>query len=307
MSFLKGLYSHRSWGQQFLLFLMIWLLFYFVFNLLGGLMMFLLTDAQSITELENITQTADNATALKYFQLVLSIGIFVLPPLVFALLATEDPLGFLKMGSLPAPPLLMLGILIVFTASPVMYALLDLNQSIPFPESLSGLEETLRSMEDRTNKLLEQMLAMDSIGALLLNLTVIAVIPAVGEELLFRGGIQQLLHKWTGKPHLAIILGGAIFSFIHFQFFGFLPRMLLGMLFGYLFYWSSNLWLPILAHFIHNASQVIMVYLYDSNVMETNIEEVESVPLFMVIPSALFLTILLVLFYKLANNAKDTV
>lgn len=306
MSFLKGLYSHRSWGQQFLLFLMIWLLFYFVFNLVGGFMMFLLTDAQSISDLENLTQAADNPTALKYFQMVLSIGIFVLPPLVFALLATDDPLAFLRIRQWPAAPLLVLGILIVFTASPVMYALLDLNQSIPFPESLSWLEEMLRSMEERTNSLLEQMLAMDTIGALLLNLTVIAVIPALGEELLFRGGIQQLLHKWTGKPHLAIILGGAIFSFIHFQFFGFMPRMLLGILFGYLFYWSGNLWLPILAHFVHNATQVVMVYLYDSDVMETNIEEVESVPLIMVLPSVLFLTILLILFYKLATNAKES-
>lgn len=306
MSFLKGLYSHRSWGQQFLLFLMIWLLFYFVFNLVGGFMMFLLTDAQSISDLENLTQAADNPTALKYFQMVLSIGIFVLPPLVFALLATDDPLAFLRIRQWPAAPLLVLGILIVFTASPVMYALLDLNQSIPFPESLSWLEEMLRSMEERTNSLLEQMLAMDTIGALLLNLTVIAVIPALGEELLFRGGIQQLLHKWTGKPHLAIILGGAIFSFIHFQFFGFMPRMLLGILFGYLFYWSGNLWLPILAHFVHNATQVVMVYLYDSDVMETNIEEVESVPLMMVLPSVLFLTILLILFYKLATNAKES-
>ncbi len=307
MGLFKGLYSERSWGQQLLLFLMIWLFFYFIFNVLSGAMMFLFTDIQSLDNLNNIYSDPSYSSSLRYFQLVLSIGIFVIPPLVFAYLASDDPYQFLKIKHWPAPPLVILGVLVVFTASPVMYALLDLNQSITFPESLKGLEETLRDMEESTNTLIERMLGMDTPVDLLLNLAVIAVIPAIGEELLFRGGIQQLLHKWTQSPHIAIILSGALFSFIHFQFFGFLPRMVLGILFGYLFYWSSSLWLPIVAHFFYNASQVTMVYLSDREVIETNVKQVDHVPLSIVIPSAILLTLLLIVFYKLAHQPKEMV
>ena len=307
MGLFKGLYSERSRGQQLLLFLMIWMFFYFIFNVLSGAFMFLFTDIRNLENLNNIYSDPSYSSALRYFQLVLSIGIFVIPPLVFAYLASDDPYRFLKIRHWPEPLLIILGILIVFAASPVMYAFLDLNQSITFPESLKGLEQTLREMEESTNSLIERMLSMDTPLDLLLNLAVIAVIPALGEELLFRGGIQQLLHRWTQRPHLAIILAGILFSFIHFQFFGFLPRMLLGILFGYLFYWSGNLWLPILAHFFYNASQVMMVYLSDREIIETNVKQVEHVPLSMVLPSAILLTLLLIVFYKLAHRSRGMV
>lgn len=304
MAFFKGLYSNRSWGQRLLLFFMIWLLFYFVFNLIGGFLLLIVTGAEGMDNLEAISNNPEYSSALKYFQLVISIGIFVIPPLVFAILATTDPYEFLKIKHWPNVMLTILAILIIFSASPLIYSLLNINQSIHFPEALSGLEQTLRNMEERNNTLIERMLEMDSPADLLLNLTVIAVIPALGEELLFRGGIQQLLYKWTKKPHLAIILAGAFFSFIHFQFFGFLPRMVLGILFGYLLYWSGSLWLPILAHFVHNASQVIMVYMHDTNAIEMDVKEVEGIPIPIVILSVILLTILLALFYKLAHNSK---
>jgi len=102
---------------------------------------------------------------------------------------------------------------------------------------------------------------MDSFGSFLLNMLMVAVIPAVGEELLFRGVIQKLLQKLVNNAHLAIIITAILFSAMHFQFYGFLPRWIMGIILGYLFYWSGNIWYPIIAHFLNNGFQVLMVYL----------------------------------------------
>ena len=85
-----------------------------------------------------------------------------------------------------------------------------------------------------------------------------AILPAIGEELLFRGVFQRLLTEWTRNIHWGIILAALLFSFFHFEFYGFLPRFLLGVFFGYLFVWTSSIWVPILAHFTNNF--IIVVY-----------------------------------------------
>jgi len=106
------------------------------------------------------------------------------------------------------------------------------------------------------------LLTMKTIGALLVNLLMLAVIPAIGEEFIFRGCLQRLFNQLTKNHHIAIWLTAIIFSSIHLQFYGFIPRMLLGAMFGYLFVWSNSLWLPILGHFLNNATAVITAYVY---------------------------------------------
>ena len=101
---------------------------------------------------------------------------------------------------------------------------------------------------------------MDSIIDLVFNLLVIAIIPAIGEELFFRGYLQQKLIKWNRSPHIGIIITAILFSIIHFQFSGLIPRFILGVLLGYIFYWSSSLWIPIIAHFVNNAQVLIIAY-----------------------------------------------
>jgi membrane protease YdiL (CAAX protease family) len=135
------------------------------------------------------------------------------------------------------------------------------NQSLQLPESLSGLEKSLQSMEESGLKMTEIMLAGNGFGSLLINLLLMAVIPAIGEEFLFRGVIQKHLIEWTRKPHLAIIISAIIFSAVHFQFYGFIPRVILGMIFGYLVFYSGSLWPAIFAHFFNNA-MAVMAYKY---------------------------------------------
>ena len=104
------------------------------------------------------------------------------------------------------------------------------------------------------------LLAFSDLGQFALGLLVVAVLPAICEELFFRGMIQPLLLRATGSPHRAIWVTAIVFSAIHFQFFGFVPRMLLGALFGYIYYWSGNLRLAMLAHFVNNGLTVTLSY-----------------------------------------------
>lgn len=130
------------------------------------------------------------------------------------------------------------------------------------PGFLKGIEDWMLRKELEVGNLTKQLLVMNSISVLLVNLLMFVVIPAFGEELIFRGCLQKIFKRLTGNYHIAIWITAIIFSAIHVQFYGFIPRMLLGALFGYLLVWSGSLWLPILAHFMNNAIAVITAYIY---------------------------------------------
>jgi hypothetical protein len=132
-----------------------------------------------------------------------------------------------------------------------------------------------------------------------LALTVIAIVPAIGEEFLFRGIVQNLLLNVSRNIHLSIWISAFLFSAIHFQFFGFVPRMLLGALFGYLYFWSGNLLYPIAAHFINNGFTLLMIYLFRSDVINFDIESTESVPITTVLIFGVITTALLYYFRKM--------
>ena len=146
------------------------------------------------------------------------------------------------------------GMLWILGAFPLAQAVYWFNKTaIPLPEWMT-------QMEDSTNGLIRAFLVMDSPVEFLFSLLVMGILPAVGEELVFRGFLQRELGRTRLGEHAAVWVAALIFSAIHFQFEGFLPRVLLGALLGYLFYWSRNLWVPILAHFANNAIQVTAAY-----------------------------------------------
>jgi membrane protease YdiL (CAAX protease family) len=142
---------------------------------------------------------------------------------------------------------------------------------------------------------------------LLIALVIIAVLPAIGEELVFRGLIQNELFRGTKNIHVSIWIAAFLFSAIHIQFFGFVPRLLLGALFGYLYYWSGNLSLAILAHFVNNAVSVVALYLYQHGKFTFDIESPESAPPNVVIVSTLITAGLLFYFYKYFQARKTSI
>ena len=144
---------------------------------------------------------------------------------------------------------------------------------------MSGFENWAIQEEERLAKLTEAITDFKSVGEMLIGILVIALLPAIGEELVFRGMIQRELWRGTRNIHLAIWVSATIFSAIHMQFYGFIPRLLLGALFGYLYYWSGNLLIPMFSHFFNNAFAVVLVYLNHMKITDINMEGGEAAPL----------------------------
>lgn len=202
-----------------------------------------------------------NIDQIKLIQIFSSIGMFVLPPIVFARLESVRWQSYLKLNPF-IPILFVLTIVLMYFSVPLLDLTVEINKGMKLPGFLKEVEEWMRQKEDQMAELTIQLLAMKTVSALLVNLLMLAVIPAIGEELLFRGCLQRIFQRLTQNHHLAIWVTAFIFSAIHMQFFGFLPRMLLGAMFGYLLVWSNSLWVPILAHFVNNATAVVTAYIY---------------------------------------------
>ena len=179
---------------------------------------------------------------------------------------------------------------------------IEWNQNIVFPEALSGLEEKLKALEDTLAKTSEFITNFDNTGQLLLGLVVVAIIPGIGEEFVFRGLIQNHVYGISKNIHVAIWVSALLFSLFHMQFYGLVPRMLLGALFGYLYYFSGNIIYPIIAHFFNNGFTLVMLYLFQQNMVEYNIEDTEVMPWSQVIFSV---GITLVLFFVFQRIAKQ--
>jgi len=254
--------SQRPYSYQFLVFVFIVMLSYVIFSMLGLGILFILggQSLESIQSMNFESMTKSEINLYKGMQIFSSIGIFVVPAVVFSMLKTGYFLQYLQLKKSVDITPATLSMFIMVVAFPILLILMIANQAMVLPDFLSGLESWMKEQELQLAGLTEVFLRMDNFGEFLLNLVMIAVIPAIGEEMLFRGGLQKLLQDWTQKPHLAIFVSAAIFSAIHMQFYGFLPRMIIGMLLGYLFYWSGNLWYPIIGHFMNNGVQVIAVY-----------------------------------------------
>ncbi len=210
--------------------------------------------------LANINEPA-NVSLLKFFQILQSLGMFILPPLVIAYSLDDKPFQFLRLTVRPVWMMLAVVCGIILVSGPVIEWISLLNQKLVLPSWLSSLESWMRRSEDQATEITKAFLTTKSIGGLLGNLFIVAVLPAIGEELLFRGVLQNLIKKMTHSSHWGIWITAILFSALHLQFFGFLPRLLLGALFGYLLEWTGTLWLPMIAHFINNAAGVIIFFL----------------------------------------------
>ena len=159
----------------------------------------------------------------------------------------------LQLRNLPSWLFIAGGVLFVLAIFPVAQTSYWLNQQLPLPM-------WMKDMENSANELVKILLHMDGPAELLLNLLTVGVVAALGEELVFRGIVQQQMTRVVKNPIASIWITAIIFSAIHMQFVGFLPRMILGAGLGYLFYWSRSLWLPILVHFLFNSLQVVAYY-----------------------------------------------
>lgn len=181
--------------------------------------------------------------------------------------------------------------------------IIEWNQSMQFPDSMRSTTKWVKETEESTGELTKFLTTFTSVSQLIVAMVVVAVLAGVSEELLFRGVLQNIILKATNNPHVAIWVAAFTFSFIHFQFYGFVPRMLLGALFGYLYYWTKNLWVPMFAHFVNNGFTLYMAYLHSTKSVKFDIEDTKSVPLSMALGSLVLTAILLRWFWM--NRTDD--
>lgn len=211
--------------------------------------------------------------SLKWLQFLQMTGTFFLPPVLCAWLWSENhqPVSWLRLDNVPDGKMIGLAVAIMICAVPGINLLADLNGRIQLPESLASIEQKMRAMEEAATVLTERFLQADSIGGLLINIGLMALLPALAEEFSFRGTLQQVLansQKPTANSHIAIWLTAIVFSSVHMQFYGFVPRMLMGAMFGYLFVWTGSLWVPVIMHFVNNGMAVIAYYIEQSVVSD---------------------------------------
>jgi membrane protease YdiL (CAAX protease family) len=229
--------------------------FWFLIGMLAGGTLLTIFVFQAISTISHTPVNTASLGMQRTEQVLYSILAFLLPAYVFSLIVTtQPPAAFLGFKPAPKGYFYALGVAILLFSFPFNGLLGQLNTLIPFPHWVRKMEEDLQG--NMTN-----FLSHRTIPDLIANLFMMAAIPALCEEAFFRGAFQRILIQAFKKPWPAIIITGAAFSFIHFQFLGFFPRMSMGILLGAVYYYSGSIWPAILAHFFINGSQIYAVWL----------------------------------------------
>lgn len=288
---LKALYKDKSSTNKIgILFLIVLLSVFFVSLIALGITNVFFNDLPNnltINDLENSLYI----NYLKLMQLFSAVGLFILPILIYSYLVGFD----LNFRAVKRQNILLV-FAIMLLIPPFISLLLEWNMQIQVPIFFSYLD---RDTED----LVKAFLKMNNISDLLYTLLVVAVIPALGEELFFRGYLQKKIGVFLKNSHLSIIITSFLFSAIHLHFHGLIPRFFLGMLLGYLFFWSRSLWVPIFAHFINNAVAIIFAYpLFRLESASYSLFSEEKVDPKIALISLISVLLLLFLFYKNANK-----
>ena len=232
-----------------------------LFSSLGSLIVMLLYHTASLLE------TSDPVTAIRISQTFATIGTFLLPALLFAYCQNRQCFHYNSANCLPDFSMTIIVLVVSATLLPVVSVLSTFNMQIMPQEGV--VAEFMRNLEETANQILQMVTSRRSTWDLVANLLVFAVLAGVCEEFLFQGTLQPLMTKWTRNPHVGILLTAFIFSVLHFQFYGFIPRFALGVYLGYLFYWSRSLWLPVIAHVMHNALSIIADYTLQGRGIDT--------------------------------------
>lgn len=285
----KGYFENAGFLTKILLFVSVILVFGVLAVFIAGI-----STNGDMTSLRNI----------RLMQIVESIGVFVLPPVVLAVFFSKTPYAYLGLNKSVQWRSLLFSVAITLFIIPFINLLTYYNQQMSLPESLKSVEDWMRTAEANAGRVTRQILFVHGYPALMFNLFLVAMLPAVGEELFFRGMLQKIFYE-KFHPIVAIWLTAFIFSAFHFQFFGFIPRLLLGALLGYVYWWTKNLWYPVIIHFLNNAMAVVFYYLQFNGYAVFDIDKIggENQSWLGVLSAAVCL-FLIFLFYKYSSSEK---
>jgi len=293
---MKGLLKAKSPGTQFLLLISIALASFFLLGILGTVILSKVSG-MSLEAMSDSSKWDYNnpalTTVIRGMQIIQFVSLFLIPSFLCAWLFSTDSnkyLGLKKPSNL-GYFLVATGVLIV--SLPLVSFLGELNRNVQFP---SGIASWMKEQEAEAAKTIKALLSKHTIKDLILNIICIAGLAAVGEELLFRGVAQRLLIKLFKSPWAGIIISAFLFSAMHIQFYGFLPRFVLGILLGAIYWYSGSLWTAILAHFVYDAALITLVYFNPESLNDENSLNLSNIALGAAISSVL--VVLLVVWMK---------
>lgn len=285
MSFLKGLLAEKS-----LLSKIVFLLSMTVLGLAVAVALSLL-----------FSSLMKDVAFLKLSQVIQTIFVFLLPSLVCAYLFSKNTSSFLSFRHADTTQYL-LSALLVMCLIPTVGALAEINEKLVLPDFLSEVEHWMKQTEANAMMLTQQFLSDTSLSGLCINIFVMALLPAVAEEVLFRGVLQRIFSEKFGI-HWGIWISAFVFSFVHFQFYGFVPRMFLGAIFGYIVYYSASIFPVILAHFTNNLISVLATYFWGVEMLQNS--GYLTAKMFWIILSSIIISGLIILLMRWISKKED--
>ena len=290
--------------ERFLFTVVILLILGLAFQFMGAFLAawiygFEVTDILSLESFDDPQYVA----ASKLIQIMGSLGTFIIPAFLFSYLFTGNFFSYYGFRNPAGKLAIALTVIMMVSVIPFINYVAEINMRMEFP--IRVVDRILRSLEGEAEKIMRAFTATHTIWGLLVNLLMIGILAAIGEELIFRGLLQRLLTNLIKNVHIAIIITAILFSAFHFQFFSFLPRFILGMILGYLMFLGRSIWFPIIAHFVNNVMGVIYYYFNSRGSADDMLEEIGTsnmMPLTALISMLLFTLFFILWIYRVNRD-----
>ncbi|MBD1385263.1 CPBP family intramembrane metalloprotease [Mucilaginibacter rigui] len=298
--------NQMSPGLQFLLFVVVFAAIFIIGNLLGIAIIAVMYGLNLVMEIAQLNFTnPQSIPALYILQIVTTTIPIFLAPVIFGYWVAKAPSQYIKPTIRIPWMLFIVAFFVMLFSPPLIEFLSNINQQMVLPKWLNGLERWMKESEESARRMTGAILNMQTIGDCIKNIILIGLLTAIAEEFMFRGVIQTILQKWTKNTHVAIWVTAAIFSAFHMEFYGFLPRLLLGALFGYFVAWSGSIWPAVWGHFLNNGSAVVITYLYQKKYIKLNPDDTTVFSWWQYIFSLIIIIILLLVYKKIALGKKQ--
>ena len=216
--------------------------------------------------------TSDTKLVIYSSILLQNLCVFIVPALLTAFFITPQPISYLRLNKSPEWKFVVFVIAILVVSTPAMNYIIHLNESIDLPDS--NIEQWMRNTEAAARAVTEQLTSDMTLSSLILVVCLVGILTGIGEEVFFRGALQRIFIQRPINAHLAIWSTAFMFSALHFQFYGFIPRMLLGAFFGYMAWKSRSLWTPIIAHAFNNSIVIISTYMISNGISTSDFNSI---------------------------------
>jgi uncharacterized protein len=285
----------KSFGYQFLVWCGIFLFCFIAAQLISGVIIMSYYKQDSI---KAIIADTGNLNTLRFAQMLASLIGFLLPALVFSKLKSDSYCTYSDADKGFPFVFILIVPLMIITFYPLIDASFYLNKLMPWSDWMKDAQLEYKAIVDA-------LLADTSMYVFVLNFITVALLPAIAEEWLFRGTLQKLLSERL-SIHVAVLVSSVLFSLVHAEFSGFLPRILLGVFLGYLFYYSGSLWVSIFAHLVNNGAQVILMYLNSLGIYKINLDQPEMPDIMELILYTSGFVVLSIAFYHFSRKNKKS-